>query len=59
MNYGHSEWGPGRVMSNSFSSPAENGKECPADITCTVIGDIKIVGVLAIIEKMQKQKMIA
>jgi hypothetical protein len=44
-------------MSNSFSSPAENGKECPADITCTVIGDIKIVGVLAIIEKMQKQKM--
>jgi hypothetical protein len=44
-------------MSNSFSRPAENGKECTADITCTVIDDIKIVGVLAIIEKMQKQKM--
>jgi hypothetical protein len=46
-------------MSNTFSRPAENGKECTADITFMVIDgdDITIVGVLAIIEKMQKQKM--
>jgi hypothetical protein len=43
-------------MSNSFSRPAENGKECTADITFTVIDgdDITIVGVLAIIEKNAK-----
>lgn len=56
MNYRHSERGPGRIMSNSFSRPAENGKECTADITCTVVDgdDITIVGVLAIIEKSAK-----
>ena len=43
-------------MSNSFSRPAENGKECTADITFMVIDgdDITIVGVLAIIEKNAK-----
>ena len=43
-------------MSNSFSRPAENGKECTADITFMVIDgdDNKIVGVLAIIEKNAK-----
>jgi hypothetical protein len=43
-------------MSNSFPRPAENGKECTADITFMVIDgeDITIVGVLAIIEKNAK-----